>query len=298
MRVRVFALISLGTCLVFVGWSGARAGDDIDRTDYRHDHYSDLSGKLSSLEEHEIRELARISDYFQEAVRADLDGDGSDEIVVLTKEFDGVFCDVTLPASGIVRLESGQVEYLYRFPADYVNADPLVADMNGDGIADLMYTGWSGGNSFRSTAQTIVWWDGSAFRHQTLGSWRSFPDIDGDGLREIETTYEFPEAEECALRCDTAQVDLRMIQYAPSMVWGWRHGAWVDVSDEAGAFFREIRLPDVAARRRHLEAIVAECGESDCAGAIKCLLECLMLVEARANRLAGLGPDERADLGP
>ncbi|MFO7655112.1 MAG: hypothetical protein R6X25_15035, partial [Candidatus Krumholzibacteriia bacterium] len=136
----------------------------------------------------------------------------------------------------------------------------------------------------------VVRWDGRMFHQQDIGEWKAAYDLDADGTVEIETTFEMDDAGRCALDCDVAMAGVREIQYAPSAVWGWRDGGLTNVSAEVPDFYRNVRLPALAALREELAAGISDCGSAGCAEAVACQLECLKIVEARAARLAGDRP--------
>jgi hypothetical protein len=267
------------------------SGHASDSDQYRQLNLVNQSRALSEKERDAVTTLETIPGYLKEFVAADLNGDGRDEIIVLAKEVDSALLSHIPPVSGIIRLESGHIRYLYRFPPDYINADPLVADLNADGVVDLVYTAWGGGNGFNSSPQVVVWWDGTAFRHQNIGEWRNIYDLDGDGALEFETCVDPEVVSYCALGCDTSMLAMRNIMYAASMVWGWRDGLLCDITKEVPAFFRDVRLPALESQRLEMEEIKQEYSGDEFADVMECLLNCLEIAEARAARLAEIIKD-------
>lgn len=281
-RLVTIRFFIFGATVLFAGCSHDNHPDR-----YRELDLVDSSRPLSDMEAEVVATLETIPGSLWDTVAADLDGDDRDEIIVLAKEGDFAMLGRTPTVSGIVRIESGKIRYLYHFPPTYINSDPLVVDMNGDGVADLVYTSFSGGTRFNSGPQVIVWWDGNAYRHQDIGEWKKIYDFDGDGALELETVVELQAATICALDCDTAMSGVREIQYAPSMVWGWRDGIPCDISEEVPFFFRDVRLPALASKRLEMEKTKQEYSGDGFADVMDCLLGCLELVEARASNLAG-----------
>lgn len=243
--------------------------------------------ELSKAETAVVDSLMPLSEYLEAAVAADLTGDGGDEIVILVKEFDSVTEDGQPAVSGIFKIENGRARYLVHFPPEYTNFNPLVADLNADGVFDLVYTAFTGGNAFGSSPLNVAWWDGNAFQIQGIGELKDFYDFDGDGSLEIETTYEMPGLSECGWGCDPGMASLRKIQYAPSVIWEWGAKDFVDVTTKVPEFFREVRIPALETRRADMEAAWDECATEACKEVLPCLLECLEMVEERARGFAG-----------
>ena len=184
-------------------------------------------------------------------------------------------------------MENGRAEYLHRLPSSFLNDLEAIMDFNDDGVLDLAFTAATGGNAIGAATVVVTWWDGEGYQDVDIGELKDVYDLEGDGRLEFETMSDWPKLIECGLDCDTAISGLRMIQYAPSMAWGWEAGGLVDISAKVPEFFKEVRIPALEKRRADMEAVGDECTTDDCDEAIACLLECLEAVEERARSLAG-----------
>lgn len=120
---------------------------------------------------------------------SDINGDGNDEMLLLTHDPDGATgANVALSTNSGFWMQS---EWWHDIYTDWSSMKPLVGDVTGDGKADLVYLiptasgtqAWvlrSNGNSYQSPQ---LWWNGSGY--QFSGIKAAIGDMDGNGAEDL-----------------------------------------------------------------------------------------------------------------
>ena len=234
-------------------------------------------------------QLEYLSD-FSDIARADLDGDGEDEIIVLGHEkFDPPQQQETY-LSGIIKLKEGDLKYRKHFAFHEYNSDPTIRDFNGDGRLDLLYVAGNGVNCSEYTGHRLVWWDGLMFAEQDLMLVYDLYDFDANGTVELVTNVPWQGIWPDFPSCKFSGQALRDLLYTPQTVLKWDRGRYRAAPQDFPTFFAQIHGPYVEEKIAEAENWLREAEaeqNKDFAALSRCWIIWLEPLRVRASFLSG-----------
>lgn len=234
-------------------------------------------------------QLEYLSEYSNIA-RADLDGDGEDEIIVLGHERFYRPGQQETEVSGILEIKDGDPQYLKHFAFHEYNSAPTIRDFNGDGRLDLLYVASSGGNCSGCTWHRLVWWDGLKFAEQDLMLVYDLYDFDADGAVELVTNVPWQGIWPDLPACEFSGQALRDLLYTPQTILKWDGGRYRAAPQDFPVFFALVHGPFVEEKIAEAGSWLQEAEAEhnvEFAALLRCWILWLEPLRVRARLLGG-----------